>query len=99
MALRFLSIEPLIEDIGELDLRGIGWVIVGGESASDCHARGFDIEWARSIVGQCKASGVPCFVKQLGSRPTIAIRDNKGGDWAEWPADLRVREFPTEELA
>ncbi len=65
-ALRFLSIEPLLEDIGELDLRGIDWVIVGGESGP--RARPFCVEWARSIIAQCKAAGVPVFCKQLGAR-------------------------------
>jgi hypothetical protein len=55
---------------------------------------------ARSIVAQCKAAGVACFVKWLGAMPQlhgftgIPIRDRKGGDWNEWPEDLRVREFP-----
>lgn len=64
-ALRFLSIEPQLEDIGEINLEGIGWVIVGGESGHD--ARPFQIDWARSIIRQCKAAGVACFVKQMGS--------------------------------
>lgn len=46
---------------------GLDWVIVGGESGTG--ARPMDIEWARSIVGQCKAAGVACFVKQLGAKP------------------------------
>lgn len=66
-AVRFLSIEPQLEDVGELDLTGIHWVIVGGESGNG--ARPFDIGWARSIVDQCRAAAVPCFVKQLGARP------------------------------
>jgi protein gp37 len=64
---RFLSIEPLLEDLGELDLAGIHWVIVGGESGP--RSRPFDIAWARSIIQQCKAADVPVFVKQLGARP------------------------------
>lgn len=63
------------------------------------------IEWVRSVVRQCDAAGVPCFVKQLGSQPVtqtadmhgpnpLPLRDRKGGDPAEWPQDLRVREFP-----
>ncbi len=105
-ALRFLSIEPLLEDIGELDLRGIDWVIVGGESGPD--ARPFDTQWARNVIAQCKAAGVPCFVKQLGAKPMyppetilhpprsriFTLKDKKGGDWEEWPMDLRVRQFP-----
>ena len=82
----------------------IDWLIVGGESGTG--ARPFDIAWARSAVAQCKAAGVPVFVKQLGAKPTgrdcehgragqpCRFNDPKGGDWTEWPADLRVREFP-----
>lgn len=64
-ALRFLSLEPLLEDLGELDLTSIDWVIVGGESGPG--ARPMDIAWARSIIAQCKAADVACFVKQLGA--------------------------------
>jgi protein gp37 len=80
---------------------GIDWIIVGGESGPG--ARPFDIQWARKTVAQCKAAGVACFVKQLGAEPVgfgddyeywCDIRDRKGGDWDEWPPDLRVREFP-----
>jgi hypothetical protein len=95
----------------ERDRRRLDWVIVGGESGKG--ARPFDVAWARSIVQQCQATGVPVFVKQLGANAHdedgamhgryIAggikhdfpkLRDRKGGDMAEWPADLRVREFP-----
>lgn len=96
-ALRFLSIEPQLEDLGELNLEGIGWVIVGGESGHA--ARTFQIEWAWSIVEQCRAAGVPCFVKQLGARPSfggdlVKIADHKGSDPEEWPEDLRVQQVP-----
>lgn len=63
-AVRFLSIEPLLEDLGELDLRGIGWVIAGGESGS--RARPMHPDWARSIRDQCDADEVPFFYKQHG---------------------------------
>lgn len=108
---RFLSCEPLLEDLGELDLTGIHWCIIGGESGTD--ARPCNIDWIRSIVRQCRAAHVPVFVKQLGSKPTgglagewvsvgaklelsggVKLCDHKGGDPAEWPTDLRVREFP-----
>lgn len=97
VAVRFLSIEPLLEDIGDLDLHGIHWVIVGGESGHG--ARPFGLQWARSIVSQCRAQRVPCFVKQVGTWPIcdgsrVALADFKGGDPAEWPEELRVREFP-----
>jgi len=159
-AVRFLSVEPLI---GSVDLdkwellckswsdrrptigKYIDWVIVGGESGHK--ARPCNVEWIRSVVKQCKASGVPVFVKQLGSAPALddhaycrkckswshadewelcnkshvnqeaaegvlchakcgkvqhkcftgqsqRLNDGKGGDMAEWPEDLRVREWP-----
>jgi protein gp37 len=86
---------------------GLDWVIVGGESGPG--ARAFDLAWARSIVAQCKAAGVPVFVKQLGAAPREVVhgprppltgvyepvyRSRKGGDPSEWPADLQVRQFP-----
>jgi protein gp37 len=76
---------------------GLDWIIVGGESGSQ---RAFDIAWARSAVSQCKAVGVPVFVKQLGARPFsersgfLRFVDIKGSTIEEWPHDLRVREFP-----
>ncbi len=66
-ALRFLSLEPLLEDLGPIDFTGIGWAIAGGESGPG--ARPCDVAWIRSIVAQCREAGVPCFVKQIGSRP------------------------------
>lgn len=88
----------------------IDWVIVGGESGPG--ARPCDVAWIRSIVEQCKAAGVPVFVKQLGAhlvsdQPSdfengdtvvgecdLLLRDPKGADPSEWPADLRIRQFP-----
>ncbi len=100
-ALRFLSLEPLLEDIGDLDLTGIDWVIVGGESGPG--ARRFDLEWMQSCVEQCKAAGTAIFCKQIGSNPYWAgyplgrgaVVDRKGGDIETWPEWARVREFPT----
>jgi len=63
-ALRFLSLEPLLEDLGELDLSGIGWVIVGGESGPQ--ARPMQADWARGVRDQCQSAGVPFFFKQWG---------------------------------
>jgi protein gp37 len=83
---RFLSCEPLVEDLGELDLSGIHWVIVGGESGPG--ARPMEIEWAENIRLQCVAQGVKFFMKQLGG-----VRD-KRGDLAQMPENLRVREYP-----
>jgi len=96
-AVRKVSFEPLLEDLGEVDLQGIGWAIVGGESGRG--ARPFEINWANNLRIQCKEQQVPFFLKQWGSDARsageqIAYRDSKGGDLTEWPAHLRVREFP-----
>lgn len=145
-AVRFLSIEPLLgpvnlsaffgktvnitgERIEQYNF-GISWIIVGGESGPN--ARPMHVDWVRSIREQCRAAGVPVFVKQLGASvwdrndagfdgdyphewpmdtqtddwhldPTrqyqgamcrIMLSDRKGGNWDEWPEDLRIREFP-----
>lgn len=83
---------------------GLSWVVVGGESGPG--ARPFNVEWARSVIRQGRDAGVPVFVKQLGAQPFdlepvfkswglgMELRDRKGGDWSEWPEDLRVREMP-----
>lgn len=65
MSVRFLSIEPLLEDLGEINLSGIDWVIVGGESGTN--ARPMKREWVESIQIQCKNANVPFFFKQWGS--------------------------------
>jgi protein gp37 len=61
---RFLSIEPLLEDLGTLDLAGISWVIVGGESGP--HARPIQPRWVENILAQCIEQNVPFFFKQWG---------------------------------
>ena len=73
----------------------INQVIVGGESGPG--ARPFHLEWARAIHEQCKTSGTAFFLKQVGSNPFLGgeplkLKKRKGGDMAEWPEDLRVRE-------
>ncbi len=108
--------SPRIETLAP-SLRRLDWIVVGGESGPG--ARPFDLAWARSTIEQCKAAGVPVFVKQLGALARCSVedvskqrrvhrkasrdgpggwflrlKDRKGGDWSEWPQDLRVREFP-----
>ena len=63
-AVRFLSVEPLLEALAALDLAGIHWVIVGGESGPG--ARPIDPRWVRSIRDRCRRAGVPFFFKQWG---------------------------------
>src|SRR5258708_40113361 len=71
-AVRFLSIEPLLEDLGEVDLTGIHWVIVGGESGPG--ARPIEKEWILSLRDQCDRAGVQYFFKQWGG-----VRKAKAG--------------------
>lgn len=91
-AIRFLSLEPLLGPLPGLDLSGIGWVIVGGESGKG--ARPMELAWARDILWQCRRAGVVPFMKQLGA---VLGRElgagSHGGEWDAWPADLRIREF------
>ena len=65
-AVRFLSVEPLLEDIGNINLNGIAWVIVGGESGSK--ARPIKPDWVISIRDKCRAANVPFFFKQWGGK-------------------------------
>jgi protein gp37 len=71
-AVRFLSIEPLLEDLGALNLQGIDWVIVGGESGP--RARPMKREWVTSILDQCDVANIPFFFKQWGG-----VRKKKAG--------------------
>lgn len=123
-----MSTDDPMQPVPKGKNRAINWVIVGGESGPG--ARPCDVVWIRQIKKQCKAAGVPCFVKQLGGyvadrndagfegdEPTawpmgtdtsdrdnewnyqgalirIRLTDRKGGNWYEWPEDLRIREFP-----
>jgi protein gp37 len=92
-ALRFLSLEPILGPLPLLNLEGIGWVIIGGESGPG--ARPMRLEWVRGIVTRCTDAGIPVFVKQFGSVLGRELGAGpKGGDWDAWPEDLRVREFP-----
>ncbi len=86
-SVRFLSIEPLLGPIARLDLRGIHWVIVGGESGPG--ARAMDPAWVRSIRDQCLASRVRFFFKQWGGvRKHLNGRVLDGRTWDDMPALL-----------
>jgi protein gp37 len=83
-AVAFLSIEPLLEELGKLDLRGIHWVIVGGESGLG--ARPMSPEWVRSLRDQCQQVGIPFFFKQWGGvRKKKAGRQLDGRTYDEFP--------------
>jgi protein gp37 len=72
----------------------VDWVIAGGESGP--HARPTHPDWVRNLRDQCVDAGVPFHFKQMGTywAKENAAKDKKGGDWDEWPDDLKVRQFP-----
>lgn len=92
--IRFLSVEPLLEDIGEIDLTDIHWVIVGGESGPK--ARPMKAEWVESIKDQCEQDGVAFFFKQWGGWGADGKRRAKkengrlfaGKTWDEMPNQI-----------
>jgi protein gp37 len=89
--IRFLSVEPLLEDIGEVDLAGIHWVIVGGESGH--HARPMRESWVASVQEQADAAGSAFFFKQWGGWGADGVRRHKkangrvfkGRTWDAYP--------------
>ncbi|MDF0607051.1 phage Gp37/Gp68 family protein [Neisseriaceae bacterium TC5R-5] len=89
--IRFLSVEPLLEDVGVMDLSNIHWVIVGGESGPK--ARPMKIDWVDSIRGQCEDAGVAFFFKQWGGWGADGVKRAKkyngrelhGRTWDEMP--------------
>jgi protein gp37 len=81
---RFLSVEPLLEDLGALNLSGIAWVIVGGESGP--RARPIQPEWVRSLREQCEDAQVPFFFKQWGgTKKKLTGRTLDGKTHSEFP--------------
>jgi protein gp37 len=93
---RFLSVEPLLDDVGELDLRGIHWVIVGGESGHG--ARPMAKAWVENVQRQCEAAGVAFFFKQWGGWGADGVRRSKkangreldGRTWDAYPEEVRL---------
>jgi len=86
---RFLSIEPLLGPVGAIDLSGISWVIVGGESGPS--ARKIDATWVREVRDQCLEQEVAFFFKQWGGfRPKSGGRELDGREWNEFPAKREV---------
>jgi protein gp37 len=84
-AVRFVSAEPLLGPLDRLDLVGIGWLIVGGESG-ERHGP-MEAEWVRDLRDRCLAAGVPFFFKQWGGRtPKAGGRTLDGRVWNEMPA-------------
>jgi len=88
--IRFLSIEPLIAPVGKMNLDGISWVIVGGESGP--RARPIKMEWVREVRDQCLQQGVAFFFKQWGGiRPKANGRLLDGREWSQFPGKTYAR--------
>jgi len=84
----FLSIEPLLEDLGDFDLSGIDWVIVGGESGAG--ARPMQPDWVTNVQQQCSHAKVPFFFKQWGGvRKSVTGRELDGRTFDEMPSIRR----------
>jgi protein gp37 len=97
---RFLSVEPLLEDLGEINLEGIHWVIVGGESGAG--ARPMEKDWVLSIRDQCERAGVQFFFKQWGGvRKSKAGRELDGKTYDAQPGrvELPVLDNPRRKAA
>lgn len=97
-AVKWVSAEPLIGPVN-LQLAGIAWVVIGGESGPG--SRPLEPQWIRDLIGQCHAVGASPFVKQMGSEWSKARygkqwmrEDYKGKKIETWDVDLRVREYP-----
>jgi protein gp37 len=83
-AVRFISAEPLLGPLADLDLEGIGWLIAGGESGR--RHRRVRVEWIRDLRDRCQAHGVPFFFKQWGGRtPKAGGRLLDGVEWSQMP--------------
>ncbi len=94
---RFLSIEPLLENLGTLNLHEIGWVIVGGESGPG--ARPMHKDWVLSIRNQCKKNKIPFFFKQWGGvRKQQTGRELDGRTYSEFPPRAFVPTPPKAEI-
>jgi protein gp37 len=90
---RFISAEPLLGPLPDLDLTGIHWLIIGGESGPG--SREMRLTWVYDLIDKARAAGTAVFVKQLGK---VWAGSGKGGHWETWPEDLRIREYPTSRL-
>jgi len=94
--IRFLSCEPLLDNLilTKEDLKGIHWVIVGGESGAK--HRPCELKWIEDIVEACQKNNVPVFVKQMGSNlaKRMNLNHSKGEDIKEFPKHLRIQKFP-----
>ncbi len=95
---RFVSFEPLLGPIGHVDLSGIHWVIVGGESGPGW--RPMEIDWARELRDQCVAQGVAFFFKQYSAfRPHRLGRELDGCVWNQYPDPVAIERAVNADMA
>jgi protein gp37 len=93
-SIKFVSFEPLLGSVGKVDLKGIDWAIVGGESGPK--ARPMAEEWAVEIRDQCKADNVAFFFKQWGGvRPKSGGRLLRGREWNQYPLVPEIENLET----
>lgn len=105
-AVRFVSYEPALEYVNFRPwVNVLDWIIFGLESGGG--ARSGDADWGRDLLAACEGARARPFMKQLGANgfdsartasgasESLCFRDRKGGDMAEWPEDLRIRQFPS----
>jgi len=84
---RFISFEPLLGPVGDADLKGVAWAIVGGESGPG--ARPMEADWARELRDICSRDGVAFFFKQWGgARPKSGGRTLDGEEWNGFPSSI-----------
>jgi protein gp37 len=92
ISVRFVSFEPLLGPVGDIDLRGVAWAIVGGESGPRC--RPMAAEWVVEIRDQCQHNDVAFFFKQWGgARPKTGGRILDGREWSQYPIFGSVNNF------
>ena len=92
--IKFLSLEPLLGPLSKLDLKGIDWVIVGGESGP--RARPMQKGWVLEIHDKCKAAGVPFFFKQWGGvNKKKSGRMLEGRTWDQMPQRVQITQSRT----
>jgi protein gp37 len=106
--IHFLSCEPMLRPLDETHAAKFKWIIFGGESDPRGNARECRTDWIRDGLRFCNRHGIAPYVKQLGANAMeysmkgsendgwyrLPLRDSHGGDWGEWPENLKVREFP-----
>lgn len=93
---KWISAEPLVNPLGDVDLTGIDWMVIGGESGDPDQIEEIEIEWVEDLIQQCRDQGTTPFVKQLGE---IWAEKNDsdhphGANIFDWPSHIQIREMP-----